>query len=142
MSYRQEVVIDVNATISAHAPDDLGGCIGCRQSGDIEFYPCPPVVFALRAADLLTRRLEAARWASVGPSDRRRSTAVETDLSRAVWRRSPACGDSAAGCVEVAFIDGAVALRNSDGPDGPIVIYTKQEWESFLQGVRDGDFIG
>ena len=65
---------------------------------------------------------------------------MEVDLSRAAWRRSSHC-DNSGSCVEVAFVGQAVvAIRSSDGPDGPIVVYSNEEWKTFLEGVRDGEF--
>lgn len=60
------------------------------------------------------------------------------DLSRASWRRPP--GDPSEGAVEVAFVDGLVGLRNSSRPDGPILIFTTEEWEAFVAGAQDGEF--
>jgi hypothetical protein len=65
------------------------------------------------------------------------------DLSRAVWRKSSRSG--ANGCVEVAFLDDYVALRDSKdqhlpSQQRPTLIFTSGEWEQFLIGVRDGQF--
>ena len=65
---------------------------------------------------------------------------MDVDLSRASWHRHSGADHASTGCVEVAFIGDAVAMRSSDGPDGPIVIYTRQEWDAFIEGVRDGKF--
>jgi hypothetical protein len=58
------------------------------------------------------------------------------------WRRS--C-PNAATCVEVAMEapDGEVWVRDSkDGEEGPILAFTRQEWEEFLAGVKAGEFDG
>jgi Domain of unknown function (DUF397) len=60
------------------------------------------------------------------------------DLSRAVWRKSTQ--SYANGCVEVAFVDGQVAVRDSKDPDGPVLVFTPVEWTAFLGGVRGGEF--
>jgi hypothetical protein len=44
-------------------------------------------------------------------------------------------------CVEVQFLtDGGVQVRNSRDRDGAVLTYTAAEWESFLGGVRLGEF--
>jgi hypothetical protein len=43
-------------------------------------------------------------------------------------------------CVEVAAVDGGIALRNSRDPDGPALVYTPAEVAAFLAGARDGEF--
>jgi hypothetical protein len=62
------------------------------------------------------------------------------DLSRAVWQR--AAGDDAPveGAVEVAFVDDLIGMRNSADPDGPVLVFTQDEWDAFVLGARDGEF--
>lgn len=62
------------------------------------------------------------------------------DLSRARWRKSSRCDNSGPNCVEVAFVAGAVALRDSKNPGGPALIFTPDEWTAFVGGVMDGEF--
>ncbi|HUK71769.1 MAG TPA: DUF397 domain-containing protein [Streptosporangiaceae bacterium] len=57
-----------------------------------------------------------------------------------VWRRARKCENG--GCAEVAAMPGMVALRSSRDPDGPVVQYTADEWITFLEGARSGDFDG
>jgi len=57
-----------------------------------------------------------------------------TDL----WRKSPHSG--ANGCVEVAFLDGQVAIRDSKDQQGPMLVFNRTEWQAFLDGMRDGEF--
>jgi hypothetical protein len=40
----------------------------------------------------------------------------------------------------VATLDDAVALRDSKIVDGPILVFSPEGWETFLSGVRAGDF--
>jgi hypothetical protein len=54
------------------------------------------------------------------------------------WRKSTRC-DSAS-CVEVAFVNGSVGMRDSKVADGPILRLSEQSWASFVAGVRAGDF--
>ncbi|MFI6481363.1 DUF397 domain-containing protein [Nonomuraea sp. NPDC050663] len=56
------------------------------------------------------------------------------------WRKSQRCSGNSA-CVEFAELaDGNVALRDSKQQDGPVLVFTPEEWESFVAGVRDGEF--
>ncbi|MFC7015327.1 DUF397 domain-containing protein [Streptomyces viridiviolaceus] len=43
-------------------------------------------------------------------------------------------------CVEVAPVDGGIAMRNSRDPDGPALVYTSAELAAFLAGAKDGEF--
>jgi len=62
------------------------------------------------------------------------------DLSQAVWKRSSRSG-SEGQRVEVADLPGGfVAVRDSESPEGPALIFTPAEWEAFVGGVRDGEF--
>jgi uncharacterized protein DUF397 len=60
------------------------------------------------------------------------------DLSRAVWRKSTLSHTN--GCVEVAFVEDRVAVRDSKDRNGPVLLFTPFEWEAFVGGVRDGEF--
>ncbi|HEX2774537.1 MAG TPA: DUF397 domain-containing protein [Micromonosporaceae bacterium] len=60
------------------------------------------------------------------------------DLTRAVWQRAP--GDSSEGAIEVAFVDDLIGLRNSAHPAGPVLVFTKTEWDAFVAGARNGEF--
>jgi uncharacterized protein DUF397 len=61
-------------------------------------------------------------------------------LSRAVWWKSTL--SNANGCVEVAFVDNdsRIAVRDSKNKRGPMLMFTRTEWEAFLGGVRGGEF--
>lgn len=65
------------------------------------------------------------------------------DLPHAVWRKSTRSG--ANGCVEVAFLNSRVAVRDSkDAPSGdgemPILVFSADAWTGFIGGVRNGEF--
>jgi Domain of unknown function (DUF397) len=60
------------------------------------------------------------------------------DLSRAAWRKSTRSGNN--GCVEVAFVEDQVAVRDSKDRSGPVLVFTAHEWEAFVGGVRTGEF--
>jgi hypothetical protein len=59
------------------------------------------------------------------------------------WQRS---GDGE-GSVEIAFVGGPepaeatwVLMRVADDPQGRVLVYDRNEWECFLDGVRNGEF--
>lgn len=60
------------------------------------------------------------------------------DLSQALWTKSSHSNVDA--CVEVAFLDGQIAVRNSRDQMGPSLLFNSTEWKAFLNGVRDGEF--
>jgi hypothetical protein len=63
---------------------------------------------------------------------------VVVDLSRAVWVKSTHSVNN--GCVEVAFVDGQVGVRDSKDREGPVLVFTANEWEAFIGGARVGEF--
>jgi uncharacterized protein DUF397 len=70
-------------------------------------------------------------------------SALGVDIGALTWQRS---GESA-GCVEVAFVGapedtGAtwVLMRVAGDPEGRVLVYDRNEWECFLDGVRGGEF--
>jgi Domain of unknown function (DUF397) len=62
------------------------------------------------------------------------------DLDAQDWQRSGS-GD---GMIEVALVDVAgddwVLMRVSGDDDGRVLVYDRNEWECFLDGVRHGEF--
>ncbi|GAA3222798.1 DUF397 domain-containing protein [Nonomuraea helvata] len=63
------------------------------------------------------------------------------DLSDAVWRKSSRSSDNGGQCVEVAInLPGMIAVRDSKDPDGPKLLFTRDEWKAFIGGVMDGEF--
>lgn len=69
---------------------------------------------------------------------------TDEDLAQVAWRissRSDAAGGS---CVEAGpFGDGSgrMAVRHSHHrTDGPVIVYTRPEWDAFVAGVKDGEF--
>ncbi|WP_440064927.1 DUF397 domain-containing protein [Streptosporangium sp. OZ121] len=63
------------------------------------------------------------------------------DLSEAAWKKSSLSGGSGGNCVEVAGnLPGAVAVRDSKNPAGPVLAFTPGEWRAFLTTVKSGRF--
>jgi hypothetical protein len=60
------------------------------------------------------------------------------DLSRAQWRKSTRSAYN--NCVEVAFVDDRVAVRDSKDERGPVLLFNAAEWQAFIGGARDGEF--
>ena len=60
------------------------------------------------------------------------------DLTTAAWRTSTLCDLN--GCVEVALVDGKVAVRDAKDKASPVLLFTASEWEAFTGGVRAGEF--
>ncbi|WP_330179479.1 DUF397 domain-containing protein [Nocardia sp. NBC_01503] len=43
-------------------------------------------------------------------------------------------------CVEVAFLDSAVGVRDSKRPGGPVLVFEEREWGAFAAAVAEGRF--
>jgi uncharacterized protein DUF397 len=65
---------------------------------------------------------------------------LRVDLRGAEWRKSKASGTYGDNCVEVAFVDQAIAVRDSKHPEGPVLLFTQAEWDAFVGGAKDGEF--
>ncbi|MEV0567353.1 DUF397 domain-containing protein [Dactylosporangium sp. NPDC050588] len=62
------------------------------------------------------------------------------NLEGARWRKSTRSGPYSDNCVEVAFVGGAVALRDSKDKAGPVLLFTPEEWVAFVGGTKGGEF--
>jgi Domain of unknown function (DUF397) len=63
------------------------------------------------------------------------------DLTGARWRKSSRSGNNGGNCVEVARnLPRVVAVRDSKNPEGPKLVFTTAEWDSFTAAVRAGEF--
>ena len=61
-------------------------------------------------------------------------------LGPVAWLKSSYSNPSG-NCVEIAWLpDGQFALRNSRFPEGPALIYTRDEIAALIDGARGGDF--
>ncbi|MCX4750046.1 DUF397 domain-containing protein [Kitasatospora sp. NBC_01287] len=62
-------------------------------------------------------------------------------MSTAHWFKAKA-SETAQGCSEVAFLAGAVALRDSKRPELPAQVYPAEVWASWLTCLREGRYVG
>jgi Domain of unknown function (DUF397) len=60
----------------------------------------------------------------------------DLDLSNAEWKSS----SRGRGDVQIAFIEGFIAMRNSGRPESPSLIFTPAEWGAFMSDARQGEF--
>lgn len=57
------------------------------------------------------------------------------------WFKSSLSSAQGGNCVEVAALPGGGAvMRNSRDPQGPALVYTAEEMDAFLAGVKAGEF--
>lgn len=68
------------------------------------------------------------------------SKGSHVDLANATWQKSSRSGPFTDNCVEVAFVDGVIAVRDSKWPQGPVLIFTAGEWDAFVDGAKGGEF--
>jgi hypothetical protein len=64
----------------------------------------------------------------------------ENPPARASWRKATASGNN--GCVEITDTAAHVWVRDSKDRQGPVLVFTRQEWTAFLAGARNGEFEG
>lgn len=62
------------------------------------------------------------------------------DRGQAGWFKSTFSNDVNQGCVEVLFAAEMALLRHSRAPWGPVLVFTRAEWDAFLRGARDDQF--
>ncbi|MEH0932886.1 DUF397 domain-containing protein [Micromonospora sp. NPDC007208] len=58
------------------------------------------------------------------------------DLTRADWRTSTRSSGNG-NCVEVATVDGQVAVRDSKDRSGPVLAFGAVAWRAFVLGVGE-----
>jgi hypothetical protein len=62
-------------------------------------------------------------------------------LKDAVWRKSSLSnGNGGNNCVEVAFLDTIVAVRDSKNQSGPALFFNSAEWAAFVNSAKAGEF--
>lgn len=71
----------------------------------------------------------------------RASLPQNADFTSATFIKSQRSASNGA-CVEVATSKGLIGIRDSKDPSGPVLVFTRAEWQAFVGGVEDGDFVG
>jgi len=56
------------------------------------------------------------------------------------WKKSSKSGGNGGQCVEVRRNHEAIQVRDSKDPHGPVLQFTRHEWEAFIGGAKDGEF--
>lgn len=59
---------------------------------------------------------------------------ASVDLSDVCWRKSSR-SSTWSNCVEIAFPDQAVATRDSKRRDGAVLVFSRDDWRSFLSAI-------
>jgi hypothetical protein len=53
---------------------------------------------------------------------------IPPDLTMAKWRKSSHSGHDGGECVEIAAVNGQIAIRDSKAPAGPVLILERSAW--------------
>jgi Domain of unknown function (DUF397) len=64
---------------------------------------------------------------------------MDVDPDGATWRKSSFSNGTGGECVEVADLHGGRAVRDSKHPEGPILVFTREGWQAFVQGIQAGE---
>jgi predicted secreted Zn-dependent protease len=59
-------------------------------------------------------------------------------LGELSWRVAQKCSGGA--CVRVAAHGDEILIGSSKHLDGPVIVYSRDEWAAFVEGIREGDF--
>jgi hypothetical protein len=121
--------------------------IGTARLSDTADESIPPHVWRARRSFIAARRIRSIHGRRPDDRDVDEGAIVEVttkgfrlDLSNAQWLRTTRSGSDDDNCVEVAFVDQAIVVRDSANPQGPALIFTAAEWDAFLGGAKDGEF--
>ena len=58
------------------------------------------------------------------------------DVIGVAWRKSSYSGDNGGACVEVATLAPAIAVRDSNHPDGPHLAFPTATWQAFTNHLK------
>ncbi|GAB2445501.1 DUF397 domain-containing protein [Streptosporangium sandarakinum] len=61
----------------------------------------------------------------------------QPDLSGARWRKSSLSADGPS-CVEVAFVNDAIAVRDTKDRDGGTLVFHRDHWAAFVGDIKRG----
>jgi hypothetical protein len=64
---------------------------------------------------------------------------MHPDLSDAAWHKS-SLSSTGASCVEVAIGKSVIAVRDTKDREAGMLMFTPDEWQAFIGGVRLGEF--
>jgi hypothetical protein len=65
---------------------------------------------------------------------------AEAEFSRAAWRKS-SYSNAGGDCVEVAPLSGGrIGVRDTKERNGPVLVFTSDEWHAFLKGAKGSQF--
>jgi hypothetical protein len=64
---------------------------------------------------------------------------MDVDPDGATWRKSSYSNGTGGECVEVADLPSGRAVRDSKHPEGPILVFTREGWQAFVQGIQAGE---
>jgi hypothetical protein len=59
------------------------------------------------------------------------------DLSSVSWRKAKRSGGNGGECVEVASLPGAIAVRDSKNPGGPVLAFSPGAWRGFTERMKN-----
>jgi len=59
-------------------------------------------------------------------------------LGEVSWHVARKCNGGE--CVRVAAHGEEIVIGSSKHLDGPVISYTRAEWDTFVEGIRQGDF--
>ncbi len=66
---------------------------------------------------------------------------IPASINDATWRKASYSTSNGGNCVEVAQVPAAaVAVRDSKDPDGPVLVFTPEQWRSFAAGIKARKF--
>ena len=58
------------------------------------------------------------------------------DVTGTAWRTSSYSGDNGGACIEVGTTGPAVAVRDSEDPEGPQLAFAADTWQAFAEGMK------
>lgn len=67
-----------------------------------------------------------------------KSDLYSQNLDDIVWIKSRRSHQGSVNCVEIARIEGGIAVRDSKNPDLPALRFTDAEYAAFVGGIQDG----
>ena len=64
---------------------------------------------------------------------------MDVDPGGATWRKSTYSNGTGGNCIEVADLPSGRAVRDSKHPEGPTLVFTREGWQAFVQGIQAGE---